>query len=481
MGTFLYSSIADSFELLIRNGALKPGDKLPSLRMLSKQKGVSLTTVYLAMIELERKGLIESRPKSGYYVLFNPAKAKLVSSNQLPETDLSVQDIDEIVWLVYGRSERFKVQLSLNMPSSELLPVTKFKRSVLNVVRTKSEGTIAYGPVAGIPNLRDQIARESFRSGIQISGEEVIVTAGCLEAINLAVRACTQPGDRIVIESPTYFGIFQSIISLGRIPVEIPADPVTGVSVQAVREAMLEHAASACLFVTSFSNPLGALIPNENKKALTELMAELNTVLIENDIYGEMYFGKERPRTCKSYDKNGNVILCSSFSKSLAPGYRIGWILPGKYYAAVFKTKINQTVTTSTITQEIIADFLDKGRFDLHLKRLRKNLHIQSLRFLKAVNDYFPAGTRVTQPSGGFVLWVEFPKEVNTLQLFNEAIKQGIGIAPGQMFSIARDYSNFLRISIGQPYTDEIDKALKKLGSLSARLAYLNLPEDRKL
>lgn len=469
MKEFLYHLLADDMRQLIIGGTLRKGDKLPSLRMLAREKGLSLMTVYHAVLELESQGLVESRPKSGYYVCYNPAEARLPAKRTAAELT-EVHNTDELVKMVYSDLGERKVQFSLNMPSIELLPVQRFKRSVLETVRSKTNESMQYGPIAGIARLRQQIARSAFAGGARVAADDVIVTAGCMEAINLAIRAVTKAGDHILIESPVYFGIFQAILSLGRIPVELPVDPVYGMAVSDVRKAVETQEIRACLIITSFSNPTGSLLPDEAKKDLVELLDGHNIVLIENDLYGDLYFGKERPRTCKSFDRTGNVVLCSSYSKTLAPGYRIGWILPGKFYDEVFGAKINQVVTTPVLTQEIVAQYLEKGRYDLHLKRLRRELYLQSLRFVQAVHDYFPSGTRVTRPSGGFVLWVEFPETIDSLDLFNAAAKENIRIAPGQLFSAERDYHNFMRLSIGQRYTAEIDGALRTLGAIAGRL-----------
>jgi DNA-binding transcriptional MocR family regulator len=220
------------------------------------------------------------------------------------------------------------------------------------------------------------------------------------------------------------------------------------------------------LVVSNFNNPLGSCMPDENKKRMVEMLAKKEIPLIEDDIYGEMYFGKTRPKTCKSFDKKGLVLHCSSFSKSLTPGHRIGWTIPGRFKDQVIKLKRMHTVATNTLSQSAIALFLSNGRYELHLRHLRKALHTQSLRYVQAVSEYFPDDTRMTRPQGGFVLWIEMNKKINAYKLHKRALKHNIGIAPGQIFSSRAQFENCFRLSYGEPWSHRIDEGIKTLGKL---------------
>ncbi len=261
------------------------------------------------------------------------------------------------------------------------------------------------------------------------------------------------------------------IQSLGLKVIEIPTHPEHGISLDQLEKAIKRIKIKACLFATNFSNPTGYLMPDKNKKKLVELLADKNIPLIEDDIYGELYFGKQRPRNCKSYDKKGLVLLCSSISKSLAPGYRVGWCIPGKFTQKVINIKLMHTVSTATPTQAAIGHFFEIGRFDLHMRHLRKALHTQCLLYSQAISEYFPANTKITRPKGGYVLWVQLHKRVNAFQLFQQAIEQNISIAPGQLFSSDARFTNYIRISFGMPYSEEIDRSLKTVGRLAKKLS----------
>ena len=450
---------------MISNDLLKVGDKLPSVRALSKEQGVSMSTAYQAYVELEKKGLIEARPKSGYYVRFSPKHARKTPNSATPQIKEQVKDVDEMIKQVYGNlTHKDTIAFSVNMPAAELLPTSKIKKSVTEVIRNLSTQSLLYGEVEGSIRLRTQIARLAFNSGVSISADEVIVTAGCLEAVKLALNALTQPNDVVAVESPTFFGITKAITALNRQVLELPTDPINGVNLTILEKQIHEKNIKACVFVSNFSNPLSAIIPDDQKRKLVQLAEKNDVILIENDIYGELYFDDKRPVVCKSFDPNNSVVLCSSVSKNLAPGYRVGWVIPGKHYTKVNKALNHQTV--SSLTQEVIAHFLQHSRYELHMRGLRKNLHTQCLQYLQAIYHYFPKEIKVSQPRGGFVLWLELPQDTNTFEIFKRAIKEHISIAPGQVFSRQANYSHFLRISFGMPFTQKIDSALKRLGQI---------------
>jgi DNA-binding transcriptional MocR family regulator len=287
-----------------------------------------------------------------------------------------------------------------------------------------------------------------------------------MEALSFCLKAVTKPGDAVATESPTFYGIFRVMQSLGLKVVEVPTDPVTGIDISYLEQAIPRFNIKACLFVCNFNNPLGNIIPDDKKKQLVDMLAKKDIPLIEDDIYGEMYFGKTRPKTCKSFDKKGLVLHCSSFSKSLAPGYRIGWIIPGRFKEQVIRLKRMHTVATNTLAQAAIALFLSNGRYELHLRHLRKALHTQSLRYVQAISEYFPEDTLMTRPQGGFVLWVELNKGVDTFKLHKRALKQNIGIAPGHIFSSQARFENCFRLSYGEPWSNRIEEGIRTLGKL---------------
>ncbi len=462
-----YIDVAERVERLIENGVLKVGDKLLSVRALSKEQGISLSTAFQSYYHLESKGLIEARPQSGYYVKFSREHILNLPKCCEPLNDAVPVSVDEMINSVYHDLNNDKlIHFSLGVPSIELLPAAKLNKAVTQAIRESKTSCMGYEHIQGNVALRRQIARQAFNWGGTPAENDIVVTAGCVEALALCIKAVTKPGDTVAIESPTYFAVFQVMESHGLKVVEIPNDPVTGIDLEYLALAIPRFDIKACLFVCNFNNPMGSCMPDENKKQLVEMLAKKEIPLIEDDIYGEMYFGKTRPKTCKSFDKKGLVLHCSSFSKSLAPGYRIGWIIPGRFKEQVIRLKRMHTVSTNTLAQAAIALFLSNGRYELHLRHLRKALHTQSLRYVQAICEYFPEDTCMTRPQGGFVLWVELNKKINTYKLHKRALKQNIGIAPGQIFSSQTRFENCFRLSYGEPWSNRIEEGIMTLGKL---------------
>ena len=468
----LYMQVAGGVEKMIAEDVLKIGDKLPSVRVLSEEYGISMGTAFQAYYHLEGKGLIESRPKSGYYVRFNhkrfPALPKMIKPDSLSHT----VSVKEMISNIYSDiTADHKMNFALAVPDASLLPAAKLNKSVVHALRNTKDHCIQYEHTQGSIDLRRQIAKLAFNWGGKVKPEEIIVTNGCLEAITMCLRAVTNFGDTVAVECPSYFGIYQAIESLGLKVVEISSDPTNGLELASLEKAIEKFNIKACVCVPNFNNPLGSCMPDENKKQLVTLITKHNIPLIEDDIYGELYFGKNRPKPCKYFDTKGMVMHCSSVSKSLAPGYRIGWTLPGKFFEEVRQIKRMHNISSPTLTQAAIAHFLQHGRYEYHLKNLRKALHTQCLRYIQSVITYFPADTKISRPHGGFVLWLELNKHVDVFKLRSEAIKQHISVVPGKIFSASCNFSHCLRISFGKPWNDDIDYALKVLGDLVKKQA----------
>lgn len=463
----LYLRIAETFEQQIMDQVLKIGDKLPSVRMLSKQHGISVSTILQAYYHLEGKALIESRPQSGYYVRFNPSRfpQKIEKSNPLQM--LKTKNVEAIIGEVYDNFSMPGIMpFSLSVPAAEILPLAKLNKSMIQALRDLPGNGTSYEQVQGNDLLRRQVARWSIHWGGHLQANDLVTTSGCMNAISYCLMALTKPGDTIAVESPVYFGMLRFAQSIGLKVLELPTDPDTGVDPDDVKKALRKYYIKACFFVTNFSNPLGYCMPDEQKEEMVKILSRHGVPLIEDDLYGDVYFGKTRPKSCKSFDEEGNVLWCSSISKTLAPGYRVGWVAPGKYIDKVKSLKLYHSITSATAQQSAIASFLATGRYEHHLRQLRQTLHANSLQFIRALGEYFPAGIKLTAPKGGFILWVELDKKIDTYQLYQEAMHHKISIAPGTMFTLQDRYQNCMRLSYGMQWTPEVDRALKKLGNL---------------
>lgn len=464
---FLYVEIAEKLENQILEGVLQVGDKLPSLRVLQQEYGVSISTILQAYYFLEAKSLIESRPRSGYYVVFcgdkipeNPVKS---SPDKLPVLGSSS---DLIVDFFHKLDNDVGINFSRGVPSPELLPIAKLNKVMHEAIMKLPQGGTAQGGILGRISLRRQIARRSVLWGGNLKEDDLVITSGCTSALSLSLMAVTKPGDTIAVESPVYFGLLQLADTLGLRVHELPTDSVTGLDIDALKIALENTEIKAVAIVSNFSNPLGNTLPDANKKELVKVIQDHEIPLIEDDIYGDIYYGKQRPNTCKTYDDSGLVILCGSFSKTLASGYRIGWVAAGKFQEEVLRLKLYLSATTTTITEEAMAIFLEKGRYDHHLRKLRQTLHANSLKYMTAIVNYFPENTRVSKPQGGFLFWIELPHHIDTRLLLEKAEVFQIKFTPGRLFTLQDQYNNCMRLSYGLLWNAEIDAALQKLGAL---------------
>ena len=462
---FLYTKLAKVLEEQIASETLKLGDKLPSIRSVQKLYNVSINTVKQAYLELESKSLIESRAKSGYFVskrsmrkLSLPSVGKMNTSDQQKDTEDLISKVFNVL------SDNTITQLSVGGPDKSLLPIAKLNKCLINTVRRMSDIGAGYEPLQGSVNLRRNIAKWSWVLEGKLNEDDIVTTSGAMNAIFNCLMAVTKPGDTIAIESPVYFGIHQIAKSLNLKAIEIPTHPVTGVDLQAIKKLLPRL--NACCFISNFGNPLGSLMPDEHKKELVRMLTEYDIPLIEDDLNGNLYFGTERPKPCKYYDEAGIVMWCSSVSKTLAPGYRVGWVAPGKYKDKIIRQKLVQTISTPSLYQEVIADFLEHGRFDHHLRTLRSKLYTNCLKFQGAIEEYFPSNTKISQPQGGYMLWLELDKKIDTVELYDLAIKQKISFAPGRMFTQHNQYNNCMRLNFALDWNEKLNTDLKHLGRL---------------
>ncbi|PLX87268.1 MAG: GntR family transcriptional regulator [Desulfuromonas sp.] len=465
----LYETVAGRIAYLVEEGTLRPGERVPSIRSLSKQLGVSINTVKEAYSHLEDRRLIEARPQSGYYVrarLPDLPDEPVVDEPALRPTEVSLGKVYRMV--MKDQLNPGLVPFGLAIPDPELLPIDKLNRMLSSASRRARTQAVSYALPPGSEKLRTQIARRALSCGCTFSPDEVLITSGCVEAVVLALRVLSRPGDTILVETPIYFNFLQQIEDLGLKTLEIPASSRDGISLDALGYA-LEHTQdriAACLVISNFNNPLGGQVPDENKRRLVELLEQYQVPLIEDDIYGDLSFADKRPVVAKAYDRSGNVLLCSSFSKTLAPGYRVGWIAAGRYQEQIERAKMLANVATATPTQLAIAEFLSTGGYDHHLRTIRRVYARQVAQMADAIGRYFPVDTRVTRPLGGFILWVEMPQQISAMKLYEQARQVGITFAPGPLFSASGKYQNCIRLNAAF-WRDEIDGAVATLGRLA--------------
>jgi len=463
----LYSDVADRIEGLIVTGALRAGDRVPSVRTLSRQQHVSISTVIQAYNVLENKRLIEARPQSGYYVCGRlqptPLEPRMPRTTSAP---VRVEGAALVLEIFEAEQKGGVMPFASALPAPELFPTTGFVRAINQAARKLGPAMHTYQHAPGYLPLRRQIARRSLEAGVSVSPDEIIITVGAVEAINLCLRAVARPGDTVAIESPTYFGILQVMESLQLRALEIPSHPRDGLSVDGLKALMSRQRIHAVVAMCNYNNPLGSMMPDDKKKELVDLLARAEVPLIEDDIYGDLPAKGERPLAARSFDTDGNVLWCSSFSKTLSPGARVGYVAPGRYFNEVKSLKFMNTIATPTVMQAAVAQFLEAGSYDRHVRRLRAQFADQVNRMSDAVCRHFPSETRLSRPSGGYVLWVELPRTVDALELHNRAARENIRFAPGPIFSARGGFKNFIRLNCGHPFSPASDKALGVLGRL---------------
>ncbi len=469
----LYENVALKIQSLIEKETYRPGERIPSIRNLSRLMHVSINTVMEAYGYLENLGLIEARPQSGYYVSHRFGAVELKGNNEKVISDIAPSDVtfaDVPLQVMCNVSKPSLLPLGVGWPNPELLPFDKLNRMLSTQSRRYRIQNVSYSGAAGMKNLRTQIARRALIYGCNQAPEDIIITAGCIEAVTLALQATCRPGDTVAIGSPVFYTFLHSIQWMGLKVLEIPSTPQDGINLDVLRFAIDHNPIHACLFISNFNNPLGSLMTDEKKRELATLLATHNIPLIEDDVYGDLAFGPDRPSAIKTYDEKGLVLYCSSFSKTLAPGYRVGWIVPGKYRNRIEQLKSVFNIATASPTQLAIAEFLTNGGYDQHVRKMRRTFARQVADVRNAISRYFPWGTRITRPEGGFSLWVEMPEKVDAIKIYEVALQNGVSIAPGIIFSTTGDkYNNCFRIN-ATFWSERVEQILEILGKTATEM-----------
>lgn len=465
MESNLYSQLADTLTDQIREGLFQTGDKLPSVRHLAQREEVSISTVTTAYSLLEQRGWVEARPKSGYYVarrrddrLAAPTQVRMRPKPRAATTS-------ELVMEVQRDSARQKgVSMCAAIPALDFPILGNVQRAFTRLSRTRKYLGVGYDAPEGLPEFRQQIARRAVDAGVHVSPDEIVSTSGCQNAMALGLRVLTKPGDIVAVESPCYYGLIQMAEAFGLKVIEIPAHHETGIGIEALKLALEKWPIKVLLSVSTFSNPLGSVIPDDRKKELVSLLEKYDVPMIEDDIYGELYFGERRPKSVKAFDRDGRIMLCSSVSKSLDPQLRVGWVMPGRYLEQITHQKFIHMVSGAALPQMVTAEIMAQGAYDRHLRQARDTYRRRSQHLIDLVSQYFPEGTRISRPKGGLVAWVELPEAVNTTDLYHRGRAQDVTIAPGEIFSASGQYKNCFRVNFAQGWSPERVKAIQTLG-----------------
>jgi len=463
----LYETIADGLRRQIAQGTLRAGERLPSVRQLAQAHQISAATAVQACLQLEREGLVQARPRSGYFVHAAPsALPALPTPRRRAPGEVANPALQRLLELPQ-RPGLFPLHAAV--ADHSLLPQASLSVALARTTRRRPTAALEYAPPQGDPVLRRQIALRYEQTGTPMQADEVVVTAGATEALSLALRVATSPGDVVLVETPTYYGILQTVAALGLKVLEVPNRLGQGIDVARLDRVLQQTAVRAAILVPNFSNPSGSLTCDADKQALLASCARHGTVVIEDDVYGELAWSGQRPLPLRHWDTGGNVITCGSFSKTLAPGLRVGWLAGAAWTEALGRAKYFSSSSNASLPQLAVGDYLARHGLERHLRRLRRAVADNGQRMRDAVARSWPAGTRCSAPAGGLSLWLQLPAGGDGLALFDAALAAGIGISPGVLFSSRGDYGDCVRLSCGMPWDSRLDQAMRQLGKLAAR------------
>lgn len=463
-----YRRIERRLEQLIRLGTLRPGDRLPSVRELCRTEKVSPASAMQALMNLEARHLIRARPRSGYYVeprnIAPPPRTPALATEPV---DAGISD--QVVQLLRDSANRDLVPLGSALPDPLFLPEQLLLKSMVRATRLNPGATTQYDLAGADLPLRQEIARRLSREGGEVGPEEVVLTNGCTQALNLAIRAVVAPGDLVAIETPCFLGLPEILKTCGARILPIPASPKDGISVDVFEAALRRFEVKALIVSPNFANPTGGLLPDAERDRLARLVHERGVPVIEDDTYRDLAFEGPVPAPLKAGAHRDQTLLCGTFSKTLCPGWRVGWAIPGRYAERVKRLKTASCMATPLLPALACADFLRSGHYDRHLRALRSTIATQICRLEDAVARDFPASTAVARPHGGFYTWIELPGGIDATELAVAARNCGIGIAPGELFSAGPGLRSFVRLNAARRWTPEIDRAVKTLGALARR------------
>ena len=466
----LYLQIARTLATSIRTGVLARGERLPSLRDLAAQHGVSLSTAVQAYRALEDMRLVETRPRSGFFVAARPPRPLEPEPTQ-PPADSRAVDIDTLAahTLRFAHQEGY-ISFGAAAPGNDLFSEERIRRTVVRAAQRHRAVLCEYPLSSGHEVLRRAIARYALRLGCQLQPRDIVATNSCLESITLCLRAVTQPGDVVALESPTYFGFLEILQSLHLRALEIPTHPRDGLSLDALELALDTQPVKALLISPTLSNPMGGSLPMAERKRLARMVASRGIAMIEDVLHNDLAEQEDKRRAVRSFDPTGQVMLCGSFSKTIAPGLRVGWVEAGRWTDAVRRMKMATSGAQTTFVELAMAELLSHTGNEAGLRQMRHTIAARVDEARRLVAGSFPKGTRVTDPAGGYILWVEMPRDVDSQALFTAALAERIAIAPGTMFSASDRYRHCIRLGVGGRWDDAQRHALMRVGALARAL-----------
>ncbi|GLO63137.1 GntR family transcriptional regulator [Vibrio sp. MACH09] len=461
-----YEQLVDQIRDQIQNEVWQVGDKLPSLRKQTKLSDMSLMTVMQAYQVLESQGWITSHARSGYFVA--PKVSKSIPRESSIAIDSSENiDINDFIFEVLQESRKpHVIGFGSVYPDARLFPRNQLNKALMTAVKTMPIASALYNFPPGNEKLRHIIAQRYAAQGMNIHPDEIIITAGALDALNLCLQALTQAGDWVIVESPAFYGSLQALQRLNLRALSIRTHPQKGIDLEALEQALQTHPVKACWLMTNVQNPTGCTMSDDKKRRLVELLEKYQVYLIEDDVYAELYFTDKKPLPAKAFSTNNHVLHCSSFSKSLVSGYRIGWVAAGDMSLAIQKLQLMSALSVSAPIQLAFAEYLSTRNYENHLRVLRRKLETNKFATWHEAKNCFPEEVDIHYLDGGYFLWVELPKHLDAAELYQRAINENISIAPGKMFSLGEHFNHCFRMNASFDCSEKEKRAITRLGEL---------------
>ena len=459
-----YLTLAKQLQQRIELGEIHPGTRIPSIRALSQQHNLSKNTVIRALSELEDQQLIEARPRQGF----------IVCPPQQTTTELAPRKVQlgATAFSVLGDANQpGKLALGSAYPDARWPTVSWYYQQQARTAKRWAQQAYKrqshYSTPPGDPELRRVLADYFNATTFSCNSEEIVITQGTQEAVSLCLHAVAEPGDIIAVESPCYYGTLQCIEALGLRVLELPSDPLNGTNINALENALKQWPIKAVLTNPSFNNPLGFSLSLQNRQRLIQLANQWDIAIIEDDVAGELSYNNQRPSPLKALDTQQRVLYCGSLSKTIDVDIRLGWVLPGRYYDPINYYKFVTSIACPALTQQSIAELLKGRRYRRHLKQITTAYAERCQHLTEDVYQHWPKETILIQPQGGILQWFELNKTVDSDQLFQSALKQGIGIAPGNLFCADQRFNHHIRLCFAHyTRTKEQLKAIVSLGEM---------------
>lgn len=458
-----YRQLAELFKTQIQQNTWRAGEKLPSVRVTSRSHSVSTGTVLQAYQLLEAQGWVTAKPQSGYFVTADLERLEVSTSESHP---LRVSVNDELYDFLKHQASPEAIKLGSAFPEPTLFPLDALNRNLASSGRKMGPDTLLDNLPPGSESLRRLIAQRYIQQGMNLTHDDIVITSGALEALNLSLQAVTQPGDIVVVESPTFYGALQAIERLGLKAIEVRVDAKKGHSLTQLESLFEQHDVKACWLMTNFHNPTGTSLSDEEKHRVVDLANQHDVYLIEDDVYAELYFGEKKPTSLKSFDTHERVLHCGSLSKSLCPGYRLGWVINKRFNEPIQKLQLMSTLSGSAPIQQGVAHYLQNDSYDNHLRKLRKTLQQRQQRFIALLEQHLPAQVDFYVPQGGYFLWLTLPKGTSSKALYHALLAEQVTIAHGKLFSLDAQFENCLRLNTSLAMDEHVEQAIRKLSDL---------------